>query len=275
MDMGLKFSLLGAVALLIGGLIVPPSTATAAPDAKNNTVVRKSTAPVRVLKTAPGVVVRKTLPNNLEFNALGIATPALTDAMSLGKVGQSSLMPRTSVQKPQAFMSGFTFTPSGRVPDDKAFSVGITSRVQGVADGTNGVNISANAPANYNIGFALGYRGFALEGGFNRVARATQALAQGVDVGVSYRGQDWKTSLKVSQEDVARDPYGFGSLLQAPETRRAVEFGGAYAITPGIALTGGLRYQLAYPYDATKVGKRDSSRDVDAGAVFLGTSVSF
>jgi hypothetical protein len=214
--------------------------------------------------------VRKSAPNNLEFSALGIVTPALTDGMSLDKVGQSSLVTRPSAQKPQSFMNGFTFTPSGRVGDDKAFSLDVASKVRGITEGPTSAILSSTAPANYAVGFALGYRGFAIEGGYNRVARATRPLAQGMDLGVSYHGNDWKTSLKVSQEEILLDPYGFGRLFN-PERRKAVELGGAYQIGRGVALTGGLRYQLAYPVN----GERKPNPESDAGAVFLGTSVSF
>ncbi len=262
--MSLRYTLLTLSALMIAGSSVRADT-----DAKIPVMLKKVASP-KALKTAPGVVVRTTLPNNLEFNALGIVTPALTEDMSISRVGQSSIIPRTGAQKPQSFMGGFTFTPSGRVTDDKSFTLGFNSRVQGVSDGSNGSHLSAVAPASYTVGFAMGYRGFALEGGYNRVARATRSLAEGVDVGVSYRGADWKTSLKVSEQAIGRDPYGFGTLY-SPEHRRAVELGGAYTISRGIALTGGLRYQLAYPMD----GKRDQTAETNAGAVFLGTAVDF
>jgi hypothetical protein len=247
-----------------------PASAWADNDARADSQKRKPAPIARSLKTAPGVVVRKNMPNNLEFNALGIVTPALTDDMSLETIGQSSLVSRPATQKPQSFMNGFTFTPSGRVGDDKAFTLGVASKVRGVTDGSNGAPISSTAPANYAVGFALGYKGFAIEGGYNRVARASRPLAQGVDLGVSYHGSDWKTSLKISQEEIAQDPYGFGWLFN-PERRKAVELGGAYQIGRGVALTGGLRYQLAYPVTS----ERKASPETDAGAVFLGTSVSF
>jgi hypothetical protein len=256
--------------LIVSALMIAGSSAWATNDVRADVQKRKPAQITKSLKTAPGVVVRKTLPNNLEFNALGVVTPALTDGMSLDKIGQTPLVSRPSGQKPQSFMNGFTFTPSGRVGDDKGFTLGVASQVRGVADGSNGSNISSNAPANYAVGFALGYRGFAIEGGYNRVARATRPLAEGVDVGVSYHGSDWKTSLKVSQEEIARDPYGFGTLFN-PERRKAVELGGAYQIGRGIALTGGLRYQLAYPM----TGERKANPETDAGAVFLGTAVNF
>jgi hypothetical protein len=227
------------------------------------------------LKTAPGVVVRRAVPNNLEFAALGGVTPALSDGgLTIGRVGQTPLIPSAGVQRAQSFQSSFSFTPSGRVADDRGFSLGMTSRVQGVSDASAGSALNANAPANVVVGFALGYRGFALEGGYNRIARATRSLAEGVDVGVSYRGTDWKTSLKVSQEAIEPDPYGFTAFL-TPERRRAVELGGAYRLAQGIALTGGLRYQLAYP-DTARLGVvKKGQPETDVGAVFFGTAVDF
>lgn len=263
--MSLKSLLLALSALMVSG-----SSVWADSDTKMLLSPKRPVAASTAVRTAPGVVVRKTLPNNLEFNALGIVTPALTDDLSSARIGQATVIPRSGVQKPQSFVGGFTFTPSGRVTDDRAFKLGFSSRVQGVTDGSNGAGLSAAAPANYAVGFALGYHGFALEGGYNRIARSTRALAEGMDVGVSYRGADWKTSLKVSQEAIERDPYGVAGLF-APQHRRAVELGGAYSIARGVSLTGGLRYQLAFPPD----GKRSATLEKDAGAVFLGTAVDF
>jgi hypothetical protein len=227
------------------------------------------------LKTAPGVVVRRAAPGNLEFSALGMITPALAESgLAAGRVGQTPLVSAGGVQRSQSYQSSFSFTPSGRVSDNRDFSLGMTSRVQGVSDAASGSPLNSNAVANMNVGFALGYRGFALEGGYNRIARATRSLAEGVDVGVSYRGADWKTSLKVSQEAIEPDPYGFASFL-TPERRRAVEFGGAYQVARGVALTGALRYQLAYPDALTFGVSKKGQPEVDAGTIFFGTAVSF
>jgi hypothetical protein len=227
------------------------------------------------LKTAPGVVVRRAVPNNLEFAALGGVTPALADGgLTFGRVGQSPLVPSAGVQRSQSYQSSFSFTPSGRVADERGFSLGMTSRMQGVAESATGTTLNASSPANLGVGFVLGYRGFALEGGYNRITRASRPLAEGMDVGVSYRGADWKTSLKVSQEAIEPDPYGFTAFL-TPERRRAVELGGAYRLSRGVALTGGLRYQLAYP-ETAKLGLAKKDRaEADVGAVFFGTAVDF
>ena len=89
----------------------------------------------------------------------------------------------------------------------------------------------------------MAWKGFAVNTGFSRVEPGVTALLSGrreaVDLGVSYRGKNWKTSLQGTAEQ--------GSLLMyAPlERRYSVELGGAYAVAPRLSINGGVRYKLA------------------------------
>ena len=63
------------------------------------------------------------------------------------------------------------------------------------------------APAAYNVDLAVGWRNFAVSGGYSRAETFAGALPsalaprrEAVDVGVSYRGASWKTSVQVAAE---------------------------------------------------------------------------
>ena len=99
-------------------------------------------------------------------------------------------------------------------------------------------------PSAYNVDLSLAWKGFSVNTGFSRVEPGPTALLssgrrESVDLGVSYRGKNWKTSLQGTAEQ--------GSLLMyAPlERRYSVELGGAYAVAPRLSVNGGVRYKLA------------------------------
>jgi hypothetical protein len=180
----------------------------------------------------------------------------------------------------------FRFTPSGKVDNRRAFSIGVTSRVVAAAADTSRaaavpVEVAqANPvpPAAYNVDLAVGWRSFAVSGGFGRsetAATLPSALAlslpprrDALDAGVSYRGASWKTSLQVAAEE---GPPLLLSPLAPPspsllERRYSVEVGGAYLLTPQLSVTGGVKYK-------TTLSPTDPLRR-DQG-VYLGTAFTF
>ena len=58
-------------------------------------------------------------------------------------------------------------------------------------------------------------------------------------------------------------------LLSPLERRYSVDFGGAYALRPGVSLSGGVRYKLA-PVSPSLVDNDSADK-----SVYLGTAVSF
>ncbi len=173
----------------------------------------------------------------------------------------------------------FRFTPSGKTDNRRAFSVGVTSRVvAAVADTSRAaapVETAAVVPAAYNVDLAVGWRNFAVSGGYARSETLGGTLPasltprrDAVDVGVSYRGASWKTSLQIAAETgapVLLTPITPLSPLP-PDRRYSVEFGGAYLLTPQLSLTGGVRYKTI---DSTvDPAKRDQS-------VYFGTAFTF
>lgn len=180
----------------------------------------------------------------------------------------------------------FRFTPSDKVDNRRALSIGVTSRVLAAVPDTSRsaavpvevAQASPVAPAAYSVDLAVGWRSFAVSGGYARSdssATLPAALAlsltprrEALDAGVSYRGASWKTSLQVAAEDGP-------PLLLGPSTppssslterRYSVEVGGAYLLTPQLSVSGGVKYKtILSPTDPLR---RDQG-------VYLGTAFTF
>ena len=180
----------------------------------------------------------------------------------------------------------FRFTPSGKVDSRRAFSVGVTSRVTApVVDTSRAAAVPVEvaaatpAPAAYNVDLGMGWRNFAVSGGYARsdsAAALPQTLSlslasprrEGVDAGLSYRGATWKTSVAVAAEEgpaLLLNPLGSLSPT-ATDRRYSLEVGGAYLLTPRLSVTGGLKYKET-------VGPDDPLRRDQA--VYLGTAFTF
>ncbi len=227
------------------------------------------------LKTAPGVVVRKAPPTRIDVASLGSFTPSFMDSSQIGRVG----LPTGFMRGPSLSESllgigdetSLSFTPSGRTNDKGAFSLGVSARAR---EANRIIPTSSSSAASQNVGVTVGYAGFALEAGFNRTAReATKSPSLGMDVGISYRGKDWKTGVMVSEAAIGTDVFGLPGVY-APEFTRAVEFGAAVELTSWLAINGGLRYQIFSPKTLSISGARVPGT-LDAGAVYLGTQVKF
>ena len=180
----------------------------------------------------------------------------------------------------------FRFTPSGKVDSRRAFSVGVTSRVVApVVDTSRAAAVPAEvaaatpAPAAYNVDLGVGWRSFAVSGGYARndsTGALPQALSlslatprrEAVDAGLSYRGASWKTSIAVAAEEgpaLLLNPLASLSPT-AIDRRYSLEVGGAYSLTPQLSVTGGLKYkETVSPTDPLR---RDQ-------AVYLGTAFTF
>jgi hypothetical protein len=241
----------------------------------------------------PGVVSRAILLNSiLVFGIAGLVAAVPAQAAKPAKQKFSTETPLTPFQPPitdastfsftasggnaatarlQTVERAFRFTPSGQSENRKALSIGLNSRVVAPAvDRSRAAppaDAIAAAPRAYNVDLSVGWKGFAVNTGFSQVEPAPSALLtsrkETIDVGVSYRGKNWKTSLQGSSET--------GGLLSsaALEPRYSVELGGAYSIAPRVSVRGGVRYQLA-PVTPSLL---DTNRDDQS--VYLGTNVAF
>ena len=176
-----------------------------------------------------------------------------------------------SAARLQSVERAFRFTPSGQSDNRKALSLGVSTRVvAGAADRSRAappVEAYAALPTSYNVDLSLAWKGFAVNTGFSRTEPGPLSLLatrrEAVDLGVSYRGKNWKTSIQGVAEQSS-------PLLFAPVERRyAVEIGGAYAVAPRLSVTGGVRYQLAPESPSLlETNRADQS-------VYLGTNFAF
>ncbi len=206
--------------------------------------------------------------------------PALLDTtrFSFTAPGQTAATARM-----QTAEHAFRFTPSGSSDSRRALSLGVTSRVIAAAPDTSRaaapVQYAGPGPTAYNVDMSVGYRGFAVSGGYTRADNViapgtvptslTLPTREALDLGLSYRGKSWKTSVQLGSETIAAAVNG-ATLVQTPAERRySVEVGGAYAVAPGIAVTGGLRYKLT-PADGGLTDPQRNDR-----AVYLGTAFAF
>lgn len=214
--------------------------------------------------------------DRLRVNNLASFAPSFVDAgkFSFTAPGQGAANARMATVE-----RAFRFTPSGKGDSRRAFSVGVTSRiVAAVADTSRAaapVETAAVTPAAYNVDLAVGWRNFAVSGGYSRSETLGGTLPasltprrDAVDVGVSYRGAGWKTSLQIAAETGAPTLLTpITPLSPLPLDRRySVEFGGAYLLTPQLSLTGGVRYKTID--NTVDPLKRDQS-------VYFGTAFTF
>ena len=160
----------------------------------------------------------------------------------------------------------FRFTPSGQ-SGRKALTVGVNARSVTAATDASRVTADASSPTAYNVGLAVGWRGFAVGGGYTRVDTGLAGLGpnrrEGVDLSFGYRGRNWKTAVQFAAET------GSPLLLTPLERRYSVDVGGAYALGPRLSLSGGVRYKLAPVAPSLLDPNRDDQ------AVYLGTAFSF
>ncbi len=189
--------------------------------------------------------------------ALGSFTPAVIDpARSPARMG-------AQVQE-----RSFQFTPSGKVGDRKALAVGVTTRVVRPATEVAQRGTDALLPTGYNFDLAVGYKGFSVSGGYSRLENGFLPGREGIDLGLSYHGNRWQTTLQLGathDADGRRDALGLGKHY-------SVELGGAYALTPRLSLSGGVRYQLMRD---DMMPRGQGGRQGEDGAVFVGTAFSF
>lgn len=173
----------------------------------------------------------------------------------------------------------FTFTPAGSERQGSDF------RVAARAD-SNGQGRRAAAsletrdvagapaslrlmPADYNLGVAVGWKRFAVDGDVSQRRSNVPALADRdrAEVGVSYNRETFSGRVAVSGE---RNPSAAPVL--APRESYSLDVGGKINISKHIAVTGGVRYRI----DQERLGDpvvEDPRRD--SQAVYVGTKVRF
>jgi hypothetical protein len=210
--------------------------------------------------------------DRLHPTTLGSFAPSTLDTkFSFTAPGKSAATARA-----QTLDSAFTFTPSGHPNSRKALTLGVNTRMLATATDTSRAAAPAEtlvtAPTGYGVDVAVGWKGFAVSGGYSRVdatmpTSLNPAKREAVDLGLSYRYKSWKTSLQVAAETGALLPYS--PLAGTNEQRYSAELGAAYALSPRLSLSGGVRYELTPLAPGTLDPARTDS------SVYLGTAFSF
>lgn len=259
-----------ACSLLLAGTTLAGPLALAA-EAATRPAVKASKPKPKISVDADGATER------LRAGGLTAFAPSLLEStrFSFTAPGRSAASARV-----QSVERAFRFTPSGNPEGRKALSIGVSTRALTPAADTSRAAApveTAALPSAYNVDLAVGWRGFAVNGGYTRADPGIGAAAFGggaplaafagrreaVDVGLSYRGKGWKTSLQVAAEQ------GSPLFLSPLERRYSVEFGGAYALNRRLSVAGGVRYQTS----PVAPGILDEPRE--DGSVYLGTNIAF
>jgi hypothetical protein len=274
------------LAVLAGVAMAMPSTLAAASDQARRAPATQAAAAKSgdaaaqqqylYFRPLPNAGRQRTAPSSVDVDALGSFTPPILDARQSARSTDAPTQTRRLTTRAQARQAGFQFTPSGRANDPRVLTISVQGET--IADQPYtlraGERLAAQQPATgANVALAVGYRGFSVEAGYIQLSEASKALARGVDVGVSYRGSDWKTSLHVTGQEFADDPARQLTPFAADRSY-AVELGAAYQISSSVALTGGMRYAITTqkPSYGFTVNERNEQR---SGSVFLGTAVNF
>lgn len=238
---------------------LPASAETVKKVAADRAAAVKTAEPRTRLSTARSV---NSAP--LKAETLGSFTPPMLDNVRRAPGSASA-----SVQE-----RTFRFTPSGKAKDNKALALGVTSRVVRAVAPETARSPETEVSSAYNVDVSLAFHGFALSGGFSRLDSVLRPGREGVDLGLSYRGNRWKTALQVNADRAAG---GWATPLNL-DKRYTVELGGAYALSPRLSVMGGVRYQMTEPDASGRYMLRSADNVAnagEAGAVYLGTSISF
>jgi hypothetical protein len=225
-----------AGAMSAAALLVLPAMAVAKPDSKRPPAV------------------------SLSFDRVGSFTPATADpklAAAFANRGNT--------------LTDFKFTPAAPKGRPSQVRVAIRARTEAAPRPTEGAStlIGALTPASYNLGVAVGWRRFALTGDVARTRTASIALGgrETAVVGVNYSLNRRLTGRVAA---VAERTDGTQAPALGQDRAYALDVGGAYALTRGIALTGGVRYKVDRERDAALKDERRDSQ-----AVYVGTAFKF
>ena len=192
----------------------------------------------------------------LSFDPVSSFTPANADPkLAAAFAGRS------------AALADFKFTPAAAKGRPSQLRVAIRARAASparVAD-SSASSVSALTPASYNLGVAIGWRRFAVSGDVAKVGNSPVVGGrESAVVGVSYSLKKFTGRVAVGAD---RADQRAAAALREPD-KYSVDVGGAYNITRGIALTGGVRYRIDHDR-LLKDERRDSQ------AVYVGTAFKF
>ena len=218
------------------------------------------------LSVAPGTAQSRGGAISLRADSIGSFTPASADPRMAAAIRRSGISSR-----------GMRFTPSSAGERDRPVTVAIRARGSDAVQARRNAEVAMNAssanrssiePIAYNLGVSVGWKRFAISGDLGRVegGLVPGRSRESADVGVSYSGRRWSTSVRLS----ADRPTEEAPRIVGNDESVALDVGGSYSIARNIDITGGVRYQMERDrLQALTDERRDSQ------AVYVGTAFRF
>ena len=170
-----------------------------------------------------------------------------------------------------ASLSDFKFTPAAAA--GRPSQIRVALRARGAATPARPVEVAVAspatslAPAKYDLGVAVGWKRFAVQGDVGRTSSPDPVIGtrETAIVGVSYNLKKFTGRVAVGGE---RNDSRVAQLARPDSV--SVDLGGSYNISRNIALTGGVRYKVEQnQIPALVENQRDSK------AVYVGTAFKF
>ena len=228
-----------AAAVAAAGLMLSPALATGSSTAA---------------KKRPSAV-------SLSFDPISSFTPANADPRLAAAFANKPLS-----------LSDFKFTPAAAKGRPSQLRVAIRARAGTPAKAQDALAgtpaLTALTPASYNLGVAVGWRGFAVSGDVAKVQSPDPALGgrETAIVGVSYSLKRFTGRVAVGADRADGRPL---AALRRGDNY-SVDVGGAFSLSRRVALTGGVRYEV----DRDKLNALKDERR-DGQAVYVGTAFKF
>lgn len=198
--------------------------------------------------------------SSVAFGAGGF-TPAVADPRLAAEFARRGLQ-----------SGSFRFTPSSASSDkSKAVRVAVRARTTAAAARTaretSASAITALTPTAYNLGVAVGWKGFALSGDVAKIEGGPlPGSREAAEVGVSYTAKKFTGRVAVGAE---RSDDTLPRIVPL-ENSYSFDLGGSYRVARNLDVTGGVRYRIQRDrLEALQDDRRDSQ------AVYIGTAFRF
>ncbi|MDL2341023.1 MAG: porin [Pseudomonadota bacterium] len=196
---------------------------------------------------------------SISFDAISSFTPANADPKLAAALAGRGLS-----------LNDMRFTPAPAKGRPSQLRVAIRARSNGPTTVASlaAPTVSALTPTSYNLGVAVGWRRFAVAGDVAKVSDSNSALGgrESAVLGVSYSLKRFTGRVAIGADRA--DGHPLPALRKGDNY--SLDVGGAYALAKGVALTGGVRYQVERDrLSALQDERRDSQ------AVYVGTAVKF
>jgi hypothetical protein len=170
---------------------------------------------------------------------------------------------------------GFRFTPAQTRNGGRAITVAVRARstraVEPRAVAAAAPIAVGLAPIAYNLGVAVGWKRFAVQGDVKRVdAGLRPGSREAFDVGVSYSGSRFGAQVKAAADRPIANALGGSPRMIEDVPTYSLDLGGSYKLTRNLDVTAGVRYRT----DRERLARLADDRR-DSQAVYVGTAFRF